>query len=367
MIQEIGREFRRFVFEFRQSGHRFDPTIVERNRQAADAFSIAASHRMRPRKLASRLSTTPGEDGSKIDSKQEILMDEANGVASPGDPTGQKLAAAVVVKFHFRQKYGCSALAEGKEPVRIPVLISAAKQSITAEDRKRIASAHRHRPNRFDAAPAQTNEGEIGVIIEPDILIGCDIQRIAVANRVEAGSRFEFAGLDPELVKSDKARCSDRIVPAIIAEYSFVEVTRPDHALGCRLYVLDSVTEQDFPHELPFERIDTTVLFEIVATSAKGTGTNQQQPVRQRLNFVDIEPFACDSKIDDDFITGQCHDTVILGLIRNCLDEAGTARLFESIIERLQSNDKIRHSIRADIESDEFARTDKRSERDNWR
>jgi len=80
------------------------------------------------------------------------------------------------------------------------------------------------------------------------------------------------------------------------------------------------------------------------------------------LNVVDVEPFALNKQINNWLPAGQPDDTIPLGLLGDGLREAGPSRLLDPIIEGLKRDNKVNHTIRPDVEGDEFAIPDQRDE-----
>src|SRR5262249_24673868 len=162
------------------------------------------------------------------------------------------------------------------ELVSISVLVPAPEQRMPCENCKRTASTQRHFPDRFDLATAQANERKFGVVVEPNVLFGFNIQCVAITDRVQAIARLELMQLVPGSIPSNQSRGTDRTLPTVVAEYAFVKITRPDHPTARCLHRLNAVAEQHFPSEPSAARVYAPVLLEVVGPFVIGAGTNKQ-------------------------------------------------------------------------------------------
>src|SRR5687768_8238769 len=103
-----------------------------------------------------------------------------------------QLASILIAKLDLRDESGLTAGAERKQTARLPVPIPAVKQRMRMRHGEGATPGHRHLPHRCDLAPVQMYERERRVVVEPDVLFGSDVQRVAITDRIEAPARLKL-------------------------------------------------------------------------------------------------------------------------------------------------------------------------------
>src|SRR5580704_2415990 len=127
-------------------------------------------------------------------------------------------------------------VAKVEQSTHVSVFVAASKQSVTARNGKRGASRNRDLPGLDDLMISQVDEREISVVVEPDVVLGFDIERVAVADRIQRFSGFKLIELLSLGTPRDQSALTDRSLPTEVAENAFVEVAGPNHTGGRRLH-----------------------------------------------------------------------------------------------------------------------------------
>src|SRR5262245_50789462 len=111
-----------------------------------------------------------------------------------------------------------------EEMVGIARTVATMHQHPIVKDRKAIRPLDRALPGGDNLVIAQMHQRKLGIVATPGIAVSGNVQRVAVAHAVQAAGRRIAVELPPCTIPADQAARANRLVPAVVAEDTLIEV-----------------------------------------------------------------------------------------------------------------------------------------------
>ncbi|MFW6085174.1 MAG: hypothetical protein ACODAA_08175 [Gemmatimonadota bacterium] len=135
------------------------------------------------------------------------------------------------------------------ERERVTVLVSTANENVSAAYGECARALDRRTPGAHGPPVADVDDRELRVVGTPYVTLVDGVQGVAVGDAGEARRWLELVADVAIDVPGDEPGCTEGGVPAVVAEYTFVEVGRPDDPVRRALEILDPIAF--FGAELP--------------------------------------------------------------------------------------------------------------------
>lgn len=187
------------------------------------------------------------------------------------------------------------------------------------------------------------NERELAVVVEPDVIIGRDVQGVAIVDRFEFIVRLESVEQFTRRAPANQPRRCREIIPS---KDPLIEVGGPEDTGGRGLNRLDAVAERDSADEAAILGIEASVE---LGLGWMGAFADQQELIVQRLDVVNHEGLAFDRGIGYHYAILE-EDRPIRSKRQGILFRGSHAVIGRLGIRRLLREERVDSAIRTDVE-----------------